>query len=55
MVVETIDKIAGIRDILSSPHVLLDDTFRALLASTYPVSQHMADIPQRVKPNMLRL
>jgi len=44
MGVDSIDKIAGIRDILSSTHVLLDDTFRAFLVTTYPVSQHMADI-----------
>jgi hypothetical protein len=44
MEVDSIDKVAGIRDILSSPHLLLDDTFIALLATTYRVSQHTADI-----------
>ena len=48
MRVDSIDNVAGIRDILSSPHFLLDDTFRALLATTYPVSQHTADIHRRL-------
>ena len=44
MGVDSIGNVAGMRDILRSPHVLLDDNFRALLATTYPVSQHTAVI-----------
>jgi hypothetical protein len=50
MLVDSIDKVAGIRNILSSPHVFLDDTFRALLATNYPVSQHRADIHRGLNP-----
>jgi len=50
MGVDSIDKFAGIRDILSSPRLLLDDTFTALLATTYPVSQHTADIHRGLNP-----
>jgi hypothetical protein len=35
---------------LSSPHLLLEDTFRALLATTYSVSQHTADVHMRLTP-----
>jgi hypothetical protein len=35
---------------LSSPHLLLDDTFRALLATAYSVSQHTADVHMGLTP-----
>ena len=50
MGVDSIDNVAGIRDILSSPHLLLNDTFRALLVTTYPVPQHTAVIHTGLKP-----
>jgi len=48
--VDSIDNVAGIRDILSSPHLLLNDTFRALLVTNLPRFTTQGGHTQRVKP-----
>ena len=50
MRLDSIDNVAEIRYILSSPHLLLDDTFRALTVTTYAVSQHKADARRGLNP-----
>jgi hypothetical protein len=51
MGLDTFDKVAEIRDILSSPHVLLDDT----PGNNLPHFTTQGRYTQRVKPNMLCL